>query len=33
VVQTTAWGAGHNIHLDRPDLVIESVRRLVALAR
>ncbi len=26
---TTAWGAGHNVHIDRPDLVIEAVRRLV----
>jgi hypothetical protein len=33
VVQTTAWGAGHDIHIDRPDLVIASVRRLVDLAR
>jgi pimeloyl-ACP methyl ester carboxylesterase len=30
---TTAWGAGHQIQIDRPDLVIESVRRLVDLAR
>jgi pimeloyl-ACP methyl ester carboxylesterase len=27
---TTALGAGHNVHIDRPDLVIEAVRRLVA---
>jgi pimeloyl-ACP methyl ester carboxylesterase len=33
VVYTTAWGAGHDIHIDRPDLVIEAVRRVVALAR
>jgi pimeloyl-ACP methyl ester carboxylesterase len=33
VVWTTAWGAGHNVQIDRPDLVIQSVRRLVALAR
>jgi pimeloyl-ACP methyl ester carboxylesterase len=33
VVQTTAWGAGHNIHIDRPDLVIESARRVVTSAR
>ncbi len=33
VRQTTAWGAGHNVQIDRPDLVIESVRRIVALAR
>ena len=25
----TAWGAGHNVQIDRPDLVIEAVRRLV----
>jgi pimeloyl-ACP methyl ester carboxylesterase len=30
---TTAWGAGHNVHIDRPDLVIEAVRRLVAAVR
>lgn len=29
----TAWGAGHDIQIDRPDLVIEAVRRLVDLAR
>jgi pimeloyl-ACP methyl ester carboxylesterase len=29
----TAWGAGHDVQIDRPDLVIESVRRLVDLAR
>jgi pimeloyl-ACP methyl ester carboxylesterase len=33
VVQTTAWGAGHDIQIDRPDLVIEAARRLVASAR
>ena len=33
VTHTTAWGAGHNIHIDRPDLVIEATRRLIALAR
>lgn len=33
VTHTTAWGAGHVIQVDRPDLVIESVRRLVAQAR
>ncbi len=33
VRQTTVWGAGHNVQIDRPDLVIESVRRIVALAR
>jgi hypothetical protein len=30
---TTAWGAGHDIQLDRPELVIASVRRLVEAAR
>jgi len=30
---TTAWGAGHDVHIDRPDLVIEAARRLVAAAR
>lgn len=29
----TAWGAGHDVHIDRPDLVIESVRHLVDVAR
>lgn len=33
VGQTTAWGAGHNIQIDRPDLVIEATRRVVDLAR
>jgi pimeloyl-ACP methyl ester carboxylesterase len=33
VVHTVASGAGHEIQIDRPDLVIEAVRRLVALAR
>lgn len=33
VVLTTAHGAGHNIQIDRPDLVIESARRLVDLVR
>jgi pimeloyl-ACP methyl ester carboxylesterase len=33
VRQTTAWGAGHNVQIDRPDLVIEATRRLVDLAR
>ena len=33
VRMVTAWGAGHDVHIDRPDLVIASVRRLVALAR
>jgi pimeloyl-ACP methyl ester carboxylesterase len=30
---TTAWGAGHNVQIDRPDLVIEAVRRLVGAVR
>jgi pimeloyl-ACP methyl ester carboxylesterase len=29
VHRTIAWGAGHNIQVDRPDLVIDTVRRLV----
>jgi pimeloyl-ACP methyl ester carboxylesterase len=33
VRQTTAWDAGHNVHLDRSDLVIEAARRLVDLVR
>ena len=33
VAHTVAWGAGHDIQIDRPDLVIESVRRLLALGR
>lgn len=33
VTHTTAWGAGHDIQLDRPDLVIASVRRLIDAAR
>jgi pimeloyl-ACP methyl ester carboxylesterase len=30
---TLAWGAGHNVHIDRPDVVIDAVRRLVDDAR
>lgn len=30
---TTAWGAGHMVQIDRPDVVIEAVRRLVDQAR
>ncbi len=30
---TTAWGAGHNVQIDRPDLVDEAARRLVDLDR
>ncbi len=33
VRHTTAWGAGHNVQIDRPDLVIEATRRLIDLAR
>jgi pimeloyl-ACP methyl ester carboxylesterase len=33
VRRTIAWGAGHNVQIDRPDLVIEAVRRLVDIAR
>ena len=33
VVQTTADGSGHNIQLERPDLVIGAARRLVELVR
>jgi pimeloyl-ACP methyl ester carboxylesterase len=30
---TTAWGSGHNVQIDRPDLVIEAARRLVEASR
>ena len=33
VTWVVAWGAGHNVHIDRPDVVIEAVRRLVDEAR
>ncbi len=33
VTRTIAWGAGHIIQVDRPDLVIEAVRRAVDRAR
>jgi len=33
VSRTIAWGAGHIIQVDRPDLVIEAVRRMVDWAR
>lgn len=33
VRRTIAWGAGHNVHIDRPDLVIEAVRRLLDQTR
>jgi pimeloyl-ACP methyl ester carboxylesterase len=33
VTYTVAWGAGHDIQIDRPDLVIEATRRLIALNR
>jgi pimeloyl-ACP methyl ester carboxylesterase len=27
-----AWGAGHNVQVDRPDLVVDSIRRLLGAA-
>jgi pimeloyl-ACP methyl ester carboxylesterase len=33
VTHTIATGAGHNIHIDRPDLVIEATRHLIESAR
>lgn len=33
VEHITAWGAGHLIQIDRPDLVIDAVRRLVERTR
>jgi pimeloyl-ACP methyl ester carboxylesterase len=33
VRHTTASGAGHDVQIDRPDLVIEATRRLINLAR
>jgi pimeloyl-ACP methyl ester carboxylesterase len=33
VAYTVAWGAGHDIQFDRPDLVIGAIRRLVQAAR
>jgi pimeloyl-ACP methyl ester carboxylesterase len=30
---TIAWGAGHNVQIDRPDLVIAATRRIVDRAR
>lgn len=33
VTWTTALGAGHNVHIDRPDLVIAATRRIVDLER
>lgn len=30
---TIAWGAGHMVQFDRPDLVVEAVRRIVAITR
>ena len=33
VTHMIAPGAGHNIHIDRPDLVIEATRRLIESAR
>jgi pimeloyl-ACP methyl ester carboxylesterase len=33
VTLTLAWGAGHMVQFDRPDLVVEAVRRIVAVVR
>ncbi|MEX1169250.1 MAG: alpha/beta hydrolase [Chloroflexota bacterium] len=33
VRRTIAWGAGHNVQVDRPDLVVQAVRRLVDNSR
>jgi pimeloyl-ACP methyl ester carboxylesterase len=33
VTLTIAWGAGHMVQFDRPDLVVEAVRRIVAGVR
>ncbi len=33
VTLTLAWGAGHMVQFDRPDLVVEAVRRIVAALR
>lgn len=33
VTLTIAWGAGHMVQFDRPDLVVEAVRRIVATVR
>jgi pimeloyl-ACP methyl ester carboxylesterase len=33
VTFTLAWGSGHMIQFDRPELVIEAVRRIVAVVR
>ncbi len=33
VTLTIAWGAGHMVQFDRPDLVVEAVRRMVAVVR
>lgn len=33
VTLTIAWGAGHMVQFDRPDLVVEAVRRIVDLVR
>lgn len=30
---TVAWRAGHMVQFDRPDLVVEAVRRIVAVVR
>ena len=33
VTLTIAWGAGHMVQFDRPDLVVEAVRRIIAVVR
>ncbi|HEX5590153.1 MAG TPA: alpha/beta hydrolase [Candidatus Limnocylindrales bacterium] len=33
VTYTLAWGAGHMVQFDRPDLVVEAVRRIVETVR
>ncbi|MBA3877163.1 MAG: hypothetical protein C0498_09545 [Anaerolinea sp.] len=33
VTLTIAWGAGHMVQFDRPDLVVDAVRRIVAIVR
>ena len=33
VTVTLAWGAGHMVQFDRPDLVVEAVRRMVDRVR
>ena len=33
VRQTTAWGAGHDVQIDRPGLVVAATRSLIEAAR